>query len=114
MQTEGLEAEKHLNDPSYQENAVQKAMTGMLELTMATMYTNAMNRAVEADFEKAVRDYYAKSINMVKECQEAFANRDRFRAEGLRQNGLVKQLLAEQEPLKETIQELQKEISECQ
>ena len=108
MQAEGLEAEKCLDDPSYQENAMRKAMTGMLELSMATMYKDAMNRAVETDFEKAVRDYYAKSINLVKKCQEAFKAQDRFRNEGLRQNALVKQLLAEQEQLKESLREIER------
>ena len=54
MQAGGLEAERPLDNPSYQENAMRKAMTGMLELIMATMYKEAMKKAVEADFEKAV------------------------------------------------------------
>lgn len=44
MQAKVLEVERHLDDPSYQENAVRKAMIGMLELSMATMYKDAMNR----------------------------------------------------------------------
>ena len=73
-----------------------------------------MNKAVEADFEKAVRDYYAKSINMVKKCQEAFKERDRYRNEGLRQNALVKQLLAKQEQLNESMRDIKRKYQSAE
>ena len=43
---------------------MQKAMSAMLELSMATMYKDAMSQAVEADFKKGAWDYYARSIQM--------------------------------------------------
>ena len=45
---------------------MQKAMSGMLELSMATMYKDAMSKAVEANYKKSIKNYYAKSINMAK------------------------------------------------
>ena len=50
MQAEGLIAERRLNDPSYQQNVIRKALTSMLDSSMATMYKDAMSRAVETDF----------------------------------------------------------------
>lgn len=43
MEKESHEAAGQLNDPSYQQISMQKAITGMLESSMADMYTNAMN-----------------------------------------------------------------------
>lgn len=82
----------------------------MLQLSMASMYSNAMNQAVKEDFEKAVFDYYAKAINMYKSCQAAYKSRDHYRAEGLKQHAFVKQLLAEQAPLQATIRELEHQL----
>ena len=70
-----------------------KAMSGMLDLSMATMYNNAMSRDVEANYEKSIRNYYAKSINMAKILDETIDQRDRYYKEGQHQNGLVKDLL---------------------
>ena len=72
---------------------MQKAMSGMLELSMATMYKDAMSRAMEANYEKSIRSYYAKSINMAKVLDETIDQTDCYYKEGQRQNGLVKQLL---------------------
>lgn len=111
METESRRAVERLADRTYRQEATMKAITGMLELSMANMYADAMNQAVEADYEKAVRDYYAKSINMYKTCLAAEESRDRYRAEGLRQNALVKQLLAEQAPLQATIREFERQLT---
>ena len=69
---------------------MQKAMSAMLELSMATMYKDAMSRAMEADFEKGVREYYERSIQMgiawnaMKDaCDEAQRLRDHYQQEGL-------------------------------
>lgn len=58
---------------------------------------------MEADFKRAVRDHYAKAINMVKSCKEAYASRDHYKAKGLKQNALFKQMLA-------TIKELERQL----
>ena len=67
MDSKAKEVERNINNPAYAQEAMKKAMTGMLKLSMATMYKDAMSKVVEADFEAAVRDYYAKSINMRKQ-----------------------------------------------
>ena len=72
---------------------MQKAMSGMLELSMATMYKDAMSKVAEANFEKSIKNYYAKSINMAKILNETVDQRDHYRNVGLRQNKLVKDLL---------------------
>ena len=79
----------------------------MLELSMATMYKDAMSRAIETDFQKAVQDYYAKSINLVKQCQDVFKSRDHYEKEGKRQNKLVKELLAAQDKVMENLKEME-------
>ena len=66
MESEAKEAHKQVPNPDYTQAAMQKAMSGMLELSMATMYKDAMSKAVEANYEKSLRNYYAKSINMAK------------------------------------------------
>ena len=76
---------------------MQKAMSGMLELNMATMYKDAMSKAVEANYEKSIRNYYAKSINMAKFLDETIDQRDHYYKEGQCQNQLVKDLLAQNE-----------------
>ena len=57
---------------------------------------------MEADYEKGARDYYERSIQMgrawnaIKEDKdEALRRRDHYQQEGLHQNALVKELLAE-------------------
>ena len=45
---------------------MKQAVTAMLELSMATMYKDAMSKAVEEDFELAIQNYYARLINMGK------------------------------------------------
>ena len=82
-------------------------MSGMLELSMATMYKDAMSKAVEASYEKSIRNYYAKSINMAKFLDETMDQRDRYYQESKRQNQLVKDLLAQNEQLR-----MQKEETE--
>ena len=72
---------------------MQKAMSGMLELSMATTYKDAMSKAMEANFEKSIRNYYARSINMAKLLDKTVDQRDHYRKEGLHQNKLVKDLL---------------------
>ena len=66
MEREAKEAHKQVPNPVYVQAAMQKAMSGMLELSMATMYKDAMSKAMEANYEKSIRKYYAKSINMAK------------------------------------------------
>ena len=66
MESEAKEVECNMTNPAYAQQAMQKAMSGMLELSMTTMYKDAMSRDVEANYEKSIRNYYAKSINMAK------------------------------------------------
>ena len=97
MESKANEAERNVPNPAYAKQAMQKAMSGMLELSMATMYKEAMSKAVEANYEKSIRNYYAKSINMAKFLDETIDQRDRYYKEGQRQNQLVKDLLAQNE-----------------
>ena len=108
LEAEGQAALQQLNNPRYQVDAMRKAVTGVLEWSMATMYKEAMSKVVEAEHKKAAREYYAKNVDMWKEFQNALASRDHFKKEGRRQNNLVKQMLAEIEPLKEANQELER------
>ena len=78
----------------------------MLELSMATMYKNAMSKAVEANFEKSIRNYYAQSINMAKLLDKIVDQCDHYRKEGLRQNELVKDLLEQNTQLKRHREEI--------
>ena len=110
MENKSRIAEQRLADHSYRQDATRRAIASLLELSMANMYADAMNQAVEKDFEKAVRDYYAKAINMYKACKEAYESRDHYRAEGLKQHAFVKQLLAEQAPLQASIRELERQL----
>lgn len=50
IQAKGLEAKRYLNNSSYQQNAICKALIGMLELSMATIYKDAMSNVVKTDF----------------------------------------------------------------
>ena len=95
MESKAKEALRQVPNPAYVQEAMQKAMSGMLELSMATMYKDAMNRAVEANYEKSIRNHYAKSINMARFLNETMDERDRYYKEGKRQNELVKDLLAQ-------------------
>ena len=66
MDNKEKKAKQNVSNPPYAQQAMQKAMSAMLKLNMATMYKDAMSRAVEANYEKSIRNYYAKSINMAK------------------------------------------------
>ena len=57
MESEAKEAHCNVPNPVYAQKAMQKAMSGMLKLSMATMYKDAMSKAVEANFEKTIRNY---------------------------------------------------------
>ena len=76
MDSEAKEAEWQISNPAYAQQAMKKAMTGMLELSMATMYKDAMSKAVEDNFEKAVQNYHARSINMGKSWNSLKEDRD--------------------------------------
>ena len=97
MESEAKEAHRQVPNPAYAQVAMQKAMSGMLELSMATMYKDTMSKAVEASYEKSIKNYYAKSINMAKFLDETMDQRDHYYQEGKRQNQLVKDLLAQNE-----------------
>ena len=84
MESEAKEAHRNMPNPAYARAAMQKAMSGMLELSMATMYKDAISRAVEANFEAAVRNYYARSVNMAKVLDETIDQRDHYYKEGQR------------------------------
>ena len=66
MDSEEKEVKRNVSNPAYIQQAMQKAMSAMLELSMATMYKDAMSQAVEKDFEKGVCKYYKSSIHMGK------------------------------------------------
>ena len=90
-------------------------MTGMLELSMATMYKDAMSKAVEDDFEKAVRNYYARSIKMEKSWNSLKEDRDeamhqaqQFWAEGLCKNALLKETLVRAQAAEGSLKELKR------
>ena len=100
MESEAKEAHRNVPNPAYAQKAMQKAMSGMLELSMATMYKDAMSRAVEANFEKSIRNYYTKSINMAKVLDEMIDQRNHYYKEGQHQNELVKDLLEQNAQLK--------------
>ena len=94
---------------------------GMLELSMATMYKDAMSKAIEADFEATVRDYYAKSINMGKqwnmllqERNNALRLKDHYREEGKRQNALAKETLARAKGAKAHAKDLQEQLKKSE
>ena len=82
MESEAKVAHRNVPNPAYAQKAMQKAMSGMLELSMATMYKDAMSRAVEANYEKSIRNYYAKSINMAKILDKTIDQRDHYYKEG--------------------------------
>ena len=69
-----------------------------------------MSKAVEADFEKTIRDYYAKSINMAKLLNDTFDQRDHYRNEGLCQNKLVKDLLEQNARLKTKRDDMERQL----
>ena len=66
MESEEKQAEHNVRNLAYAQYAMQKAMSAMLELNMATMYKDAMSKAIEADFKKGVHDYYERFIHMGK------------------------------------------------
>ena len=76
MESEAKEAHKNVPNLAYAQKAMQKAMSGMLELSMATMCKDAMSKAMEANYEKSIRNYYAKSINMAKILDKTIDQRD--------------------------------------
>ena len=55
---------------------------------------------MEANYEKSIRNYYAKSINMAKFLDETIDQIDHFYKAGQCQNQLVKDLLAQNEQLR--------------
>ena len=83
----------------------------MLELSMATMYKDAMSRAVEANFENSIQNYYAKSINMAKILDETIDQRDHYYKEGQCQNELIKDLLEQNAQLKKQKEEIKRQLN---
>ena len=108
MESEAKEAHQNVPNLAYAQKAMQKAMSGMPELSVATMYKDAMSRAVEANYEKSIRNYYAKSIDMAKILDETIDQRDRYYKEGQRQNGLIKELLEQNAQLKQQKEEMER------
>ena len=111
MESKAKEAHRNVPNPAYAQKAMLKAMSGMLELSMATMYKDAMSKAVEANYEKSIQNYYAKSINMAKLLDQTVDQHDHYRKEGLRQNGLVKDLLEQNAQLKRQKEEMERQLN---
>ena len=70
-----------------------------------------MSKAVEADFEKTLKDYYARSINMAKLLNETVNQLDHYRKEGLCQNELVKGLLEQNANLKRQRDDMERQLN---
>ena len=95
MESKAKEAHRQVPNPAYAQATMQKAMNGMLE----------------ANYEKSIRNYYAKSINMAKFLDEMIDQRDHYYKEGQRQNQLVKDLLAQNEQLRMQKEELERQLN---
>ena len=72
-------AAKSVYNPKYAQQAMKRAMTAMLELSMASMYKDAMSKAVEADFRQGVRDYHARSLNMAESWNDIKKKSDHYK-----------------------------------
>ena len=64
MADEAHAAARNIDNLDYTQQAMKKAMTAMLKLSMATMYKDAMNKAVEANFKEGIKEYHGKAYNM--------------------------------------------------